>query len=107
MKKEIIYKEIEDIELNVNSKDSIKPLITWLSKMVEKGATTISFSGSADDCTVEEITCTAYSSEEETDAQFDLRVKKNEDILKFNENIKEELERATYEILKAKFEIYQ
>lgn len=94
-----IYKKIEVKYILTESEppQTIDSMTDWLKKMEDKGASWLEWETNADD---EVIKCTAYSSELESDEQYELRVKEEWGTTL----VLEEKDRQEYERLKAKFD---
>lgn len=81
-------------------KHSISDVIDWLNQVKESGATHLYFDAKANEFAINSVYLTAYYSREETQQELDDRIKKE----KAEKDRVDELDRATYNALKKKFE---
>ena len=107
MNTEKIVREIEvgEIEFSTSSgmEYTIDNLTEWLNEMKQKGATNLNWSGYSSFDSVEDVTCTAFYTEIETDEQLNARIQEQETFKAIEEINRERVEKREFERLKAKY----
>jgi hypothetical protein len=105
-KKPIGESQTFDAEYDSTHETFIDEVIDWLTDAKSKGATQIQWVARTDsDGSSETVEAQAFSIEEESDEEYQIRKQKNEDNRRSAEEWKLKLERQQYEELKKKFEI--
>ena len=107
MNTEKIVREIEvgEIEFSTSTgmEYTIDNLTEWLNEMKKKGATNLNWSGYSSFDSVEDVTCTAFYTEIETDEQLKARIKEQETFKEIEQRNRERVEMREFERLKAKY----
>ena len=107
MNTEKIVREIEVDEIEFSTSTGVEYLIDdlaeWLSDMKIKGADKLNWSGYSSYDSVEDVTCTAFYTEIETDEQLKARIKEQETFKAIEQVNRERVEMREFERLKAKY----
>ena len=97
--------EVDEIEFSTSTgmEYTINNLTEWLNEMKKKGATNLNWSGYSSYDSVEDVTCTAFYTEIETDEQLKARIKEQETFKEMEQINRERVEMREFERLKAKY----